>query len=95
MLMLAVPYIAIFAIFYFLMIRPQQQRAKKHRAMVDAAKKGDVVVTGGGFVGKITRVLDDEIEVELAPSVKVRVVKGTLTDVRVTGKPTPANDAAA
>jgi preprotein translocase subunit YajC len=59
------PYIAIFAIFYFLMIRPQQQRAKAHRAMIDAVKKGDEVVTGGGVVGKISKVGESYITLEV------------------------------
>ena len=87
------PYIAIFAIFYFLMIRPQQQRAKAHRALIDAVKKGDEVVTGGGIVGKVVRVLDGELEIEVAPTVKLRVVKGTLSDVRTKPLPAAANDA--
>ncbi len=90
-----VPYLAIFAIFYFLMIRPQQQRAKTHRALIDAVKKGDEVVTGGGIVGKVTRVMDNgEIEVEVAPTVKLKVVRATLADVRTRGL-TAANDAKA
>lgn len=89
-----VPYIAIFAIFYFLMIRPQQKRAKAHRAMIDAVKKGDSVVTGGGIMGKVTRVDDSgELEVEVAPNVKLRVLKGTLSDVRDRSAPVAANDA--
>ena len=86
------PLVFIFVIFYFLMIRPQQTRMKQHRAMIDAVKKGDTVVTGGGLIGKVTKVVDNEIEVEIAPTVKVKVVKGTLTEVRGL---TPANDAAA
>ena len=89
-----VPYVAIFAIFYFLMIRPQQQRAKAHRALVEAAQKGDTVVTGGGLVGKVVRVFDTEgeVEIELAPNVKVRAVKATLADVRNARLPAAAND---
>ena len=87
-----VPYIAIFAIFYFLMIRPQQQRAKAHRAMIDAVKKGDTVVTGGGIIGKVTRVDGEEIEVEAGPAVKFRVLKATLSDVRDRTAPVAAND---
>ena len=79
------PYLAIFAIFYFLMIRPQQQRVKAHRAMIDAVKKGDEVVTGGGLIGKVVRVMDAEVEVELAPALKVRALKSTLSDVRGRG----------
>lgn len=86
------PYVAIFAIFYFLMIRPQQRRMKEHRAMIEAVKKGDEVVTGGGIVGKVVRVLDNEVEVEIAPTVKIKVVKGTLSDVRTRGVAAPAND---
>ena len=88
-----VPYLAIFAIFYFLMIRPQQQRAKAHRALIEAVKKGDEIVTGGGIVGKVVRVMDNgEIEVEVAPTVKLRIVKATVADVRTRGVPAAAND---
>ena len=82
---------AIVAIFYFLMIRPQQKRVKEHRAMIDAVKKGDTVVTGGGLIGKVTRVDEAEVEIELAPNTRVKALKSTLSDVRtVAGK--PAND---
>ena len=84
------PLVFIFVIFYFLMIRPQQRRMKQHRAMIDAVKKGDTVVTAGGRIGKVSRVQDAEVEVELAPNVKVRAVKSTLSSV---GAPTAANDA--
>ncbi len=87
-----VPYLAIFAIFYVLIIRPQQSRAKAHRAMLDAVKKGDDVVTGGGILGKVVRVTDDEVEVEVAPTVKLRVLKATLAEVRNRGVPAAAND---
>ena len=86
------PYLAIFAIFYFLMIRPQQQRAKAHRAMIDAVKKGDEVVTGGGIVGKVVRVMDGEVEIDAGNNVKFRVLKGTLSDVRDRAVPAAAND---
>ena len=76
------PYIAIFAIFYFLLIRPQQQRLKAHRAMVDAVQRGDEVITGGGIIGKVTKVDGADVEVEIATGVKVKVLKGTLSDVR-------------
>ena len=79
------PYIAIFAIFYFLLIRPQQQRLKAHRAMVDAVQRGDEVVTGGGIIGKVTKVDGIEVEVEVASGIKVKVLKGTLADVRGKG----------
>ncbi|HEX8442866.1 MAG TPA: preprotein translocase subunit YajC [Allosphingosinicella sp.] len=85
------PLVLIFVIFYFLLIRPQQRRAKQHQAMIGAVKKNDVVVTGGGLVGKVTRVDEAEVEVELAPNVRVKALKGTLTDVRPHGQK-PAND---
>ena len=86
------PYLAIFAIFYFLIIRPQQQRAKQHRAMVDAVKKGDELVTAGGIIGKAVRVTDTEVEVDAGPNVKFRVLKSTLADVKPRGLPAAAND---
>jgi preprotein translocase subunit YajC len=77
------PLIALVAIFYFLVIRPQQQKVKAHQAMVDAVKRGDTVITAGGVIGKVSKVKDDgEILVEIADNVQVRVVKGTLTEVR-------------
>jgi preprotein translocase subunit YajC len=84
------PLIAIFIIFYFLLIRPQQRRLKDHRALIDAVKRGDIVVTGGGLIGKVTKVEEAEVEVEIAANVKVKVVKSTLTEVRAKGE--PAND---
>lgn len=88
------PFVFIFVIFYFLLIRPQQRRMKEHRAMIDAVKKGDEVVTGGGLIGKVTGVKDSEVEVELGPNTRVRVIKGTLSEVRTKGAPLPANDPA-
>ena len=78
-----VPLILIFLIMYFLMIRPQQKKMKEHRAMVEALRRGDQVVTQGGIIGKVTRVKDgeSEIEVEIADGVKVRVVRSTITQV--------------
>jgi preprotein translocase subunit YajC len=87
------PLVFLFAIFWFLILRPQQQRVKQHREMVAAVKKGDEVVTGGGLIGKVAKVADDEVEVELAPSVKVRVVKATLSSVTPRGGVPAANDA--
>jgi len=87
------PFIAIIFIFYFLMIRPQQARAKAQRAMLDAVKRGDEVVTGGGLIGRVTKVGDDEVEVEVATGVRLRVVKGTLADVRTKPLLAAANDA--
>lgn len=86
------PLILIFVVFYFLLIRPQQKRMKEHRALIDAVKKGDVVITAGGLIGKVTKVDDAEVEVEVAANVRVRVVKATLSDVRGAGTPKPVND---
>ncbi len=77
-----VPLILIFVIMYFLLIRPQQKKVKEHKAMVEALKRGDQVVTQGGVMGKISRVKDDnEIEVEIAEGVRVRVVRSTISQV--------------
>src|SRR6476661_6463023 len=76
-----VPWLAIFVIFYFLMIRPQQQRVKQHQAAINAVKKGDEVITGGGIRGRVTKVTDEDAEVEIAQGVKIRVVKSTITAV--------------
>ena len=86
-----VPFILIIGIMWFLIIRPQQQKLKQHQALIGAVKKGDTVVTGGGLIGKVVKVMDDEAEIEIAPNVRVRVVKSTLTDVRGA---TVANDRA-
>ncbi|MBL9074035.1 preprotein translocase subunit YajC [Tabrizicola sp.] len=73
---------AIFGIFYFLLIRPQQKKMKQHRAMVEALRRGDQVVTSGGIVAKVSKVQDDGmVEVEIADGVKVKVVKHTITQV--------------
>ncbi len=79
-----IPLILIFAIMYFLLIRPQQKKVKEHQAMVTALRRGDQVVTQGGLIGKVTKVKDDdanEVEVELAEGVKVRVVRNTIAQV--------------
>jgi len=85
------PWLAIFVIFYMLMIRPQQQRVKQHQAAIAAVKKGDEVITGGGIRGRVTKVTDDEAEVEIAQGVKIRVVKSTISQV-LTPNAKPAND---
>ncbi len=77
-----VPFIAIFVLFYFLLIRPQQKRAKEHQAMIMAVKRGDTVVMSSGIIGKVTRVEEAEVNVEIAPSVNVRVVKSMIAEVR-------------
>ncbi|MDQ1899354.1 preprotein translocase subunit YajC [Paracoccus sp. WLY502] len=86
-----IPLILIFAIMYFLMIRPQQKRVKQHREMVAALKKGDHVVTQGGIIGKVASVRDEELEVEIASGVKVRVVRGTVSQVLNKTEPVAAN----
>jgi preprotein translocase subunit YajC len=80
-----VPLLLIFLIMYVLLIRPSQQAAKRQREKVAAVKKGDEVVTGGGHIGKVTKVNDDEVEVEFSGGQRHRVVKGMLSDVRPTG----------
>jgi len=85
------PWLLIFVIFYVLMIRPQQRRVKEHQAAIAAVRKGDEVVTAGGIRGRVTKVGDDEVEVEIAQGVKVNVVKSTLTHV-LTSAARPAND---
>ena len=81
-------FIAIFAIFYFLLIRPQQKKLKEHQAMVEALRRGDQVVTQGGVVGKVTKVRDDgEVEVEIADGVNIRVIKHTIQQVRSKTEP--------
>ena len=78
-------------IFYLLIWRPQSKRAKEHKRMLEALRRGDEVITQGGLYGKVTKVKDDEAEVEIADGVRVRVVKGTLANV--VSKTEPANDA--
>lgn len=85
------PLFLIFIVFYFLMIRPQQQRMKALQASVEAVKKNDSVVTAGGIVGKVTKVEDRFVEVEIAPGVRIRVVKSTLSEV-TNPNSKPAND---
>ncbi|MBO9671460.1 MAG: preprotein translocase subunit YajC [Sphingobium sp.] len=86
------PLILIFAVFYFLLIRPQQKAAKTHRNKLAAVKKGDQVVTGGGLVGKVVRVDDVYVDVELGPNMKVKAVKSMLSDVIDPATAKPAND---
>ena len=86
---LLIPMLLMLGIFYFFMIRPQSQRAKEQRDRMNAVRRGDSVVTSGGMVGRVTKVSDtsDEIEVELADNLKVRIIKSTLMDVRSKGEP--------
>ena len=84
-----IPMLLMVIIFYFLVIRPQSQRQKQHKEMIEKVRRGDTVVTSGGFIAKVLRVVDnsDEVEIELADSLKVRVLRSTLLDVRVKGEP--------
>ena len=82
------PFILIFVIMYFLILRPQQKRAKQHQEMVKNLRRGDNVITSGGLVGKVTTVVDDDqVEIEIADGVRVRQVKSMIADVRVKGEP--------
>ena len=81
------PFLLIFVIMYFLIIRPQQRRLKDHREMVAALRRGDTVVTGGGLIGKVTKADDDELQVEIAPGMKVKVIRSTITEVRSKNQP--------
>lgn len=86
-----VPYIGIFVIIYFMLIRPQMRQQKTHRDKIASVKKGDQVVTGGGIVGKVVRVDDNYADVEVAQGVRLKVVKSTIGDIVPPGG-TPAND---
>ena len=88
------PLLLIFGVFYFLLIRPQQKKQKEHRTMLAALKRGDRVLTAGGIIAKVTVVKDgvDEVEVEIAPNVRVNVLRATIGDIF---KPVAANDAKA
>ena len=87
-----IPIIFTVAIFYLLVFRPQQQATKAHRARISAVKKGDSVVTGGGLIGKVTRVEDEQVEIEIASGVKVKALKATLSDIMPLGGTKAAND---
>ena len=90
LLMSVFPFVLMIAIFWLIVWRPQAKAQKEQRARIDAAKKGDTVVTGGGLIGKVVKVDGDEVELELGPNVRVRALKGTLTDIRPLNA--PAND---
>ena len=86
-----VPLLLVLPIFYFLLWRPQQQRMKQHRELINAVKRGDTVITAGGIIGTVVKVKDDnEIEVEIAKDIRVRVLKGSISDVRNKGEPVKA-----
>ena len=82
------PFVLIFVIMYFLILRPQQKRVKTHQEMVKNVRRGDTVITNGGLVGRVTKVLDDEqIEVEIADGVRIRQMRSMVSDVRAKGEP--------
>ena len=88
MLVQLLPFVLIFVIMYFLILRPQQKRAKEHQELVKNLRRGDTVITSGGLMGKVTKVVDDEqIEVEIADGVRVRQVRAMVTGVRAKGEP--------
>ena len=90
------PFALIFVIMYFLILRPQQRRAKQHQEMVKGLRRGDTVITSGGLVGKVTKVVDeDQVEIEIADGVRVRQVKSMVADVRVKGEPVKDEKSAA
>src|SRR5215475_11070668 len=87
------PFVLIFVIMYFLILRPQQKRVKQHAEMVKNVRKGDTVITSGGLVGRVTKVVDDDqIEVEVAEGVRVRQMRSMVSDVRAKGEPVKDED---
>jgi len=88
MLMSLLPFALIFVIMYFLILRPQQKRVKQHQEMVKNVRRGDTVITNGGLIGKVTKVVDDDqIEIEIADNVRIRQVRSMVSDVRAKGEP--------
>src|SRR6478672_9911490 len=88
MLMSLLPFVLIFVIMYFLILRPQQKRVKQHQEMVKNVRRGDTVVTSGGLVGKVTKVVDDDqLEMEVSDGVKIRQMRQMISDVRAKGEP--------
>ncbi len=88
MLMSLLPFVLIFVIMYFLILRPQQKRVKSHQEMVKNVRRGDTVVTNGGLIGKVTKVIDDDqIEIEIADDVRIRQMRQMVSDVRAKGEP--------
>ena len=89
-----VPMVLVFVIMYFLILRPQQKRVKQHAEMVKNVRKGDTVITSGGLVGRVTKVVDDDqVEIEIADGVRVRQMRSMVTDVRAKGEPVKDEDA--
>ncbi len=95
MLMSLLPFALIFVIMYFLILRPQQKRVKQHQEMVKNVRRGDTVVTNGGLIGKVTKVIDDDqIEIEIAEDVRIRQMRQMVADVRAKGEPVKEEAAA-
>jgi|SRR4030095_12934503 preprotein translocase subunit YajC len=94
MLTSLLPFVLIFVIMYFLILRPQQKRVKQHGEMVKNVRKGDTVITSGGLVGRVTKVVDDDqIEMEVADGVRIRQMRQMISDVRAKGEPVKDEDA--
>jgi preprotein translocase subunit YajC len=88
MVMSLLPFVLIFVIMYFLILRPQQKRVKAHAEMVKNVRRGDTVVTNGGLIGRVTKVVDDDqVEIEIAEGVRIRHMRSMLSDVRAKGEP--------
>ena len=81
------PLVMVFAIIYFMILRPQQKRQREHVSMVEALRRGDTVITQGGLVGKVAKVADDEIEIDIAENTRVSVIKTMIISVRAKGEP--------
>ena len=95
MLLQVAPFILIFVIMYFLILRPQQKRVKDHQSLVSQLRRGDTVVTSGGLGGKITKVIDDnEVEMQIAEGIRVRQLRQMVTEVRAKGEPVKEESAA-
>ena len=91
MIMSLLPFIGIFVIMYFLILRPQQKRVKQHAELVKNVRRGDTVVTSGGIIGKVAKVEDNELQIEIADGVRIKVLRGTISEIR--GKTEPAANA--
>ncbi|WOC17233.1 preprotein translocase subunit YajC [Pseudochrobactrum sp. MP213Fo] len=92
MLMSILPFILIFVVMYFLIIRPQRNQMKKRGEMLNNLRRNDTIITGGGIIAKVTKVIDDnEVEAEIADGIKIRVLRSTIGDVRTRGEPVADN----
>lgn len=87
------PLVLVFMVFYFLLIRPQQQKVKAHRERISKVKRGDRIVTGGGIIGTVTKDLGEDIQVEIAEGVRVKIVKATIADIRQKTEPVSSSRA--